>query len=154
MIFSAFSSLLMFPILLMSYGFLYLYYTECHPWKSNGISVGFEPKDKEIWRPQLGKGTPGPIWKTNGQRFRLLLLVLSLDTIESEEASWAEGNWYQSNDLEELPSPSPRVIGRNQLPTMDEESVELRPLHWKVRLMKSIERNLLMFYPKLSKCLI
>ena len=37
----------MFPILLMSYGFLYLYYTKFHPWKSNGISVGFEPKDNE-----------------------------------------------------------------------------------------------------------
>ena len=61
------------------------------------------------------------IWTTS--------FFLFLDTIESEEASWAEGNWYQSNDLEELPSPSPKVIGRNQLPTLEEEVVELGPLN-------------------------
>ena len=53
------------------------------------------------------------------------------EIIETEEASWAEGNWHQSNDLEEPPSPSPRGIGSNQLPPLDEseELMELRPLH-------------------------
>ena len=51
------------------------------------------------------------------------------EIMETEEASWAEGNWYQSNDLEELPSPSPKVIGTNQLPTLEEEVVELGPLN-------------------------
>ena len=74
--------------------------------------------------------------KTNEQEIEFIFLFLFSEIIETEEASWAEGNWYQSNDLEELPSPSPRVIGRNQLPTLDEESVELRPLNRKVCTMK------------------
>ena len=36
----------MIPMLLVSFGLLYVYYNYCHPWKSEGISVGFEPMDK------------------------------------------------------------------------------------------------------------
>ena len=46
----------MFPTLLSSFGMLQIYYTKFHPWKSNNISVGFEPKDMEFWKPDLGKG--------------------------------------------------------------------------------------------------
>ena len=66
--------------------------------------------------------------KTNAQEGEFFSFFVS-EIMETEEASWAEGNWYQSNDLEEPLSPRPRGIGRNQLPTMDEESVELTPLH-------------------------
>ena len=41
----------MIPLLLISFGFLYVYYNFCHPWISEGISVGFEPRDTEPWRP-------------------------------------------------------------------------------------------------------
>ena len=33
----------MIPLLLFSFGGLYVYYNYCHPWVSEGISLGFEP---------------------------------------------------------------------------------------------------------------
>ena len=40
------------PILLISFGLLYLYYNNCHPWVSEGVSVGFEPQDNDgLWEP-------------------------------------------------------------------------------------------------------
>ena len=39
------------PLLLLSFGCLHLYYTHFHPWRSEGVSLGFEPWDNEIWRP-------------------------------------------------------------------------------------------------------
>ena len=36
----------MIPMLLLSFGLLYVYYKYCHPWLSEGISVGFEPMDE------------------------------------------------------------------------------------------------------------
>ena len=44
------------PLLLISFGFLYVYYNFCHPWVSEGISVGFEPEDNECWRPFSSQG--------------------------------------------------------------------------------------------------
>ena len=41
----------MIPLLLISFGFLYVYYHHCHPWVSEGISAGFEPMDNEHWKP-------------------------------------------------------------------------------------------------------
>ena len=40
-----------FPTLVLSFGLLYCYYTYFHPWVSEGVSVGFEPLDNEIWKP-------------------------------------------------------------------------------------------------------
>ena len=31
------------PMLIVSFGLLYVYYNHCHPWVSEGISVGFDP---------------------------------------------------------------------------------------------------------------
>ena len=39
------------PLLLLSFGLLHLYYTVCHPWRSEGVSVGFQPNDQETWKP-------------------------------------------------------------------------------------------------------
>ena len=44
------------PLLFLSFGFLYVYYKKCHPWVSEGVSVGFEPLDNEIWKPTLAQG--------------------------------------------------------------------------------------------------
>ena len=41
----------MIPVLLLSFGLLYVYYNSFHPWVSEGISMGFEPKDNGLWRP-------------------------------------------------------------------------------------------------------
>ena len=41
---------LMLPILGMSFFFLYVYYKYCHPWLKEGVSVGFEPMDQEMWK--------------------------------------------------------------------------------------------------------
>ena len=43
----------MIPLLLFSFGLIYIYYTYCHPWVSEEVSVGFEPEDNEIWKPEL-----------------------------------------------------------------------------------------------------
>ena len=43
----------MLPILGMSFFFLYVYYKYCHPWLKEGVSVGFEPKDQEMWKYSL-----------------------------------------------------------------------------------------------------
>ena len=40
----------MLPILGMSFFFLYVYYKYCHPWLKEGVSVGFEPMDQEMWK--------------------------------------------------------------------------------------------------------
>ena len=40
----------MLPILGMSFFFLYVYYKYCHPWLKEGVSVGFEPRDQELWK--------------------------------------------------------------------------------------------------------
>ena len=45
------------PLLLLSFGCLHLYYTRFHPWRSEGVCLGFEPEDKEIWRPLASEGT-------------------------------------------------------------------------------------------------
>ena len=41
---------LMLPILAVSYAFLYVYYKWCHPWLKEGVSLGFEPNDQEMWK--------------------------------------------------------------------------------------------------------
>ena len=41
----------MMPLLLISFGLLYVYYEYCHPWVSDGVSVGFEPLDNGLWKP-------------------------------------------------------------------------------------------------------
>ena len=41
----------LFPLLLLSFFLLHLYYTRCHPWLTQGVSVGFQPQDRELWRP-------------------------------------------------------------------------------------------------------
>ena len=41
----------MIPLLLISFGLLYVYYEYCHPWVSDGVSVGFEPLDNGLWKP-------------------------------------------------------------------------------------------------------
>ena len=43
----------MMPLLSLSFGFIYVYYTYCHPWVSERVSVGFEPEDNELWKPEL-----------------------------------------------------------------------------------------------------
>ena len=45
--------LCMIPLLLFSFGLIYIYYTYYHPWVSEEVSVGFEPEDNEIWKPEL-----------------------------------------------------------------------------------------------------
>ena len=49
----------MLTSLLLSYMLLYIYYKHCHPWKAEGVSLGFEPNDKEVWRPQPTNYLPG-----------------------------------------------------------------------------------------------
>ena len=49
----------MIPILLVSFGLLYVYYNYCHPWVSEGVSVGFEPQDNGLWEPSLQRQSPG-----------------------------------------------------------------------------------------------
>ena len=34
----------MIPILLISFGFLYVFYNYCHPWVAEGVSVGLNPR--------------------------------------------------------------------------------------------------------------
>ena len=41
----------MIPLLLLSFGLLHLYYNVCHPWRSEGVSAGFQPFDQEMWKP-------------------------------------------------------------------------------------------------------
>jgi len=62
------------PLLLLSFGCLHLYYTRFHPWRSEGISLGFEPQDKEVWRPLIPESRG--------------------------EASWGTGVWHQ-HDLQD-----------------------------------------------------
>jgi len=50
------------PLLLLSFGFLHLYYTRFHPWRSEGVSLGFEPLDKEIWRPLIPESRGEAKW--------------------------------------------------------------------------------------------
>ncbi len=38
------------PLMIFSLGLLYFYYNTRHPWKSQGVVVGFEAKDK--WSPE------------------------------------------------------------------------------------------------------
>ena len=40
------------PLLLLSYLLLYTFYTSCHPWLSEGVSLGFEPRAGGRWRHQ------------------------------------------------------------------------------------------------------
>ena len=40
---------LMLPFLILSFALLYVYYKHCHPWLKEGVSVGFEPLDQEMW---------------------------------------------------------------------------------------------------------
>ena len=47
----------MVPMLLVSFGFLHLYYKYCHPWVSEGISAGFEPLDNGLWKPFSSQGS-------------------------------------------------------------------------------------------------
>ena len=49
------------PLLLISFGFLYVYYNYCHPWVSEGVSVGFEPQDNGLWEPSLQRQSPGRV---------------------------------------------------------------------------------------------
>ena len=49
----------MVPLLLLSYGLLYIFYTWCHPWLSEGVSLGFEPRDQGMWRHQGGSEQGG-----------------------------------------------------------------------------------------------
>ena len=35
---------------------LHVYYNHCHPWTSEGISFGFEPKDNGLWKPFSPQG--------------------------------------------------------------------------------------------------
>ena len=44
----------MVPMLLVSFGFLHLYYCYCHPWVSEGISAGFEPMGNGLWKSSDG----------------------------------------------------------------------------------------------------
>jgi hypothetical protein len=44
------------PMLLVSFGMLHVYYNHCHPWTSEGISFGFEPKDNGLWKPFSPQG--------------------------------------------------------------------------------------------------
>ena len=45
------------PLVLISFGLLYLYYKYCHPWVSEGVSVGFEPQDNNgFWEPFSSQG--------------------------------------------------------------------------------------------------
>ena len=46
----------MIPMLLVSFGMLHVYYNHCHPWTSEGISFGFEPKDNGFWKPFSPQG--------------------------------------------------------------------------------------------------
>jgi len=62
------------PLLLLSFGCLHLYYTRFHPWRSEGVSLGFEPNDKEVWRPLIPESRG--------------------------EASWGIGVWHQ-HDLQD-----------------------------------------------------
>ena len=47
----------MVPMLLVSFGFLHLYYKYCHPWVSEGISAGFEPMGNDLWKPFSSQGS-------------------------------------------------------------------------------------------------
>ena len=40
----------MLPCLLLSFALLLIYYKCCHPWLKEGVSVGFEPRDQELWK--------------------------------------------------------------------------------------------------------
>ena len=55
-------TIFMIPLLLTSFGLLYLYYNHCHKWVADGISVGFlegsldGSKDGDKDEPTLGVG--------------------------------------------------------------------------------------------------
>ena len=57
----------MIPLLLISFGLLYVYYEYCHPWVSDGVSVGFEPLDNGLWKPFTTKE------HSSGKKFTKLL---------------------------------------------------------------------------------
>eukprot|EP00092_Neocalanus_flemingeri_P011540 GFUD01012436.1.p1 GENE.GFUD01012436.1~~GFUD01012436.1.p1 ORF type:complete len:649 (-),score=97.52 GFUD01012436.1:25-1743(-) len=63
----------MFPLLFLSFGLLHFYYKKCHPWLSEGVSVGFEPSDCEIWRPLKTREEGGSLTKPQ----------------------WGEGVWHE-----------------------------------------------------------
>ena len=63
---------------------LYLFYKRLHPWVSEGVSVGFQPKDKEIWRPLEDCFKK---YHEDGKE--------GLDSAESKP-EWGRGKWHIS----------------------------------------------------------
>ena len=76
----------MVPILLSSFGLLFLYYKKCHPWLSEGISMGFEPQDAEHWRP-FNRGEVEYIRQYFDNDFS------DINNI-AIEPNWAVGEWH------------------------------------------------------------
>ena len=66
-------ALVSYPALILSFGFLYLYYQKCHPWKSEGLSIGFEPSDS---------------W--NQDRFQV--------EIHADQENFFNGQWHYSGE--------------------------------------------------------
>ena len=80
------------PLLLLSFGCLHLYYTRFHPWRSEGVSLGFEPQDKEVWRPLIPE--------SRGKIFTEVYLHHQIMFLISGEASWGTGVWHE-HDLKD-----------------------------------------------------
>ena len=75
----------MIPLLIISFGLLYVYYEYCHPWVSDGVSVGFEPLDNGLWKPFTAKE------HSSGKKFTKALNSIQIHTLihvysESQES--------------------------------------------------------------------
>ena len=81
------------PLLLLSFGCLHLYYTRFHPWRSEGVSLGFEPLDKEIWRPLVPE-SGGKVFTEVYLHHQIIFFGVS------GNAKWGLGVWHQ-HDLQE-----------------------------------------------------
>ena len=56
----------MMPLLLiLSFGLLHIYYKHCHPWIKEGVSVGFEPRDQELWKFSIASSSGTLIMSKN-----------------------------------------------------------------------------------------
>ena len=86
----------MVPLLALSYGLLYAYYTFCHPWLSEGVSLGFEPRDLGRWMHQDAP--------CNGKFWRMI----NLQIFAGSQSEWGLGRPWT------VAQPFPRTVGSGQ----------------------------------------
>ena len=85
----------MIPLVMTSLGLLYIYYVHCHPWVSEGVSVGFEPLDNEIWEPDLTTSKGKYICNCSILRYFLFSMIHDHIYVSTgKEPKWGQGKWH------------------------------------------------------------